>query len=348
MPFSQIPNVRLSAVAATVPALTLRYAEEARALNENPAQAERIAKSIGLVERRVAAPDQTALDLCVHSAEHLLSSFDSSSLRANVDGLIFVTQSPDHFQPCNAAIAHGRLRLREDCAVFDVGLGCSGYVYGLWLAHQLLTSGGCENVLLLAGDTLSKAVRSDDRAVAPLFGDAGTASLLQRCAGNPSAGFLLKSEGAGSSVISIPGGGYRSCASPDSPAFLQMDGAEVFNFSLRVAAPTSQELLDKMAVSVDSVDAFFFHQANRFIVQSIARKLKLTEAKAPSDSFSKFGNTSSASIPLALCQDRQINPARPLRRVSLCGFGVGLSWGAALLTLPDSLSCSLLDLAASS
>lgn len=348
MPFSQIPNVRLSAVTATVPATVRRYLEEARALGENLPQVERIAKSVGFSERRIASENQTALDLCVHSAEQLLSSPDFSSLRDKVDGLIFVTQSPDHFQPCNAAVAHGKLRLREDCATFDINLGCSGYVYGLWLAHQLLTGGGCENVLLLAGDTLSKAVRPDDRAVAPLFGDAGSASLLQRCPDSPNSGFLLKSDGSGSDTICIPSGAYRSSASADSPAFLRMDGAEVFNFSLRVAAPATQELLEKMAVPVDLVDAFFFHQANRFIVQSIARKLKLTESTAPSDSFSKYGNTSSASIPLALCHDRQFNPTRPLRRVVFCGFGVGLSWGACHLTVSDSLRCSLLDLAASS
>lgn len=361
MPFCQIPDVAVGAVAVTVPATVRKYAEEAAAYGGNIAQLERIAKSVGLVERRVAAPNQTALDLCVHAAEHLLNTSVIAGLRGKIDGLLFVTQSPDYFQPCNATLAHGKLGLREDCAAFDVGLGCSGYVYGLWLAHQLINSGGCENVLLMAGDTMSKAVHQQDRAVAPLFGDAGSATLLHRAKGHERAGFLLKSEGTAAHTISIPMGGYRKSitalplvehtdqsGNTRTDAHLQMDGAEVFNFSLRVAASTTQDLLEKMGTSLDSVDAFFFHQANRFIIQSIARKLKLSEIKSPSDSFSKYGNTSSASIPLALCHHKQANPDLPIRRVACCGFGVGLSWGTSLLTLSESLHCSLLDLASPS
>lgn len=340
----------MRAVVTAVPPTVRRIDDDAELLGNNPAQLERIKKTIGLNERRVVAEGTTTADLCEAAARHLL---EHSSLEpARIDALVCVTQTPDFFQPCNAALLHGKLGLPTSCACFDVNLGCSGYVYALWLAWMMVESGSCENVVVLAGDTISCQTHPRDRAVAPLFGDGGSATWVAAADQARPAWFDLHTDGTGFGHLIVPGGAFRQPPSPATQAEvtdddgnvrtaqnLYMNGAEVFNFSIKVEPKAIRELLDFAGMAADAVDAFVFHQANRYIISNIVRRLKVPLEKAPCDVVEKYGNQSSASIPSALCESLGPELCQSPRRLVLSGFGVGLSW-ASLLTETGPLECA--------
>lgn len=353
MPRSVFTTARIGGIVTCVPTTEKRIDDDIELLGGNAAQIERIKLNIGLDRRRVADAGVTALDLCEVAARRLLVDLDRTL--DQVDTIIFVTQTPDHFQPGNAALLHGRMGFPTKTAAFDVGLGCSGYVYGLWLAHSLVASGGCERVLLLAGDTLSRCVHPRDRAVAALFGDAGTATLIEQAADSHS-WFSLHADGRGAKHIMIPAGGFREPASAAAAEEvtdtdgntrtrlnLCMNGGEVFNFSIKVEPGAVQEILDFSGVSVADVDYFVFHQANRYIVTNIARRLKLPLAKVPSDTVARFGNQSGASIPATICDACAEAVRGTQRTLVLSGFGVGLSWATCLLPVGPLACCATID-----
>jgi 3-oxoacyl-[acyl-carrier-protein] synthase-3 len=353
MPRSSFTSAAITGVVTCVPTQEKCIDDDIDLLGGNAAQIARIKSTIGLDRRRVAPAGVTALDLCERAARELLATCGSAA----PDGLIFVTQTPDHFQPGNGAILHGRLGLPETCAAFDVALGCSGYVYGLWLAHQMVAAGGCSRVLLLAGDTMSRCVNARDRAVAPLFGDAGSATIIERAEGRK-AFFALNTDGRGARTIIVPAGAFRerpnagskqeeadAAGNVRSREDLFMDGGEVFNFSIRVEPRAVQEICDFAGVAMSDVDHFVFHQANRYIITNIVRRLKVPMEKAPADTVSRFGNQSSASIPCTIC-DALAGPLMvETRRLVLSGFGVGLSWGTALLEIGPLSTCRLVNFA---
>jgi 3-oxoacyl-[acyl-carrier-protein] synthase-3 len=291
-----------------------------------------IVKMIGVKTRYWVDEGQTASDLCFVAAERLLDALGWE--RGSVDGLIFVSQTFDQCLPATACVLHGRLGLATHCQAFDVALGCSGYVYGLWLASALVAA-GCRRVLVLAGDTVSRIVDPSDRATALLFGDAGSATAVEHEAGAPPASFVLGSDGAGASNLIVSGGGFRDPA-PDprrpaglDPEHLFMDGSEVFAFTLRAVPRLVQDTLKLAGRSVEDVDSFVLHQANQFMLRHLAKKIGAPE-RTPIN-IDRFGNTSSASIPLVLATDLAERLASSPSRLMLVGFGVGYSWGAALI-----------------
>lgn len=340
---STLSGCRIAAIAATPGPVVRRIDDEVDAYGGDRAQIERIRKALGLDERRVAPAGVTALDLCETAARAALTGRDIRE----VDAVVFVTQSPDHSQPCNAAILHGRLGLAKTAGAFDVNLGCSGYVYGLQLAWSLFQGSDVRSVLLCAGDTLSRVVNPRDRATAPLFGDAGTATLLARDDSAAPAHFDLNTDGSGWNRLCVPAGGSRTPASPETKVEtadadgnfrcaenLVMDGSEVFNFTLREVPPLVSGIRARAGWEVADTDALVLHQANRFIVNHLARVTGFPVAKVPSEVCGKFGNQSCASIPFTLCHALgarlTARDAAPLKLI-LCGFGVGLSWGAAAI-----------------
>lgn len=295
-----------------------------------------VCKMIGVESRRRAAPGQTTADLCQAAAQTLLEDLGWEA--DSVDALIFISQTPDYALPATACALHGRLKLNQACAAFDVNLGCSGYAYGLWLAAKMLDGLAIRRVLLLVGDTISKTVDPDDRATALLFGDAGSATALEFDAGAAPAHFLLGTDGAGERHLMMAASGHRPYLGDDArlaqrdPACLFMDGGEIFNFTLKNIPPLVNNLLLLAERPRDTVDAFLFHQANTFMLKHIIKKAKLDPARAPLN-MARFGNTSSASIPLLIADQLSERSSAPMT-VAMFGFGVGYSWAAALLELP--------------
>lgn len=299
--------------------------------------ARRISDSTGVRLRHISGATVCASDLCFHAAVRLMEEL--AWPRDSVDALIFVSQTGDFILPATSCCLHGRLKLSKHCAAFDICMGCSGYVYGLWNAACLI-AGGCRKVLLLVGDTISKLVSPMDKATMSLFGDAGTATAMGHSDGERMC-FELGTDGADTEHLIVPAGGFRRrCdtqtgartmredGSSRSDEDLFMDGAEIFTFTIREVPRMITRVLATASWSQDEVDAFVFHQANRFILEYLTKKMKLRHDKV-SFSLDKYGNTSCASIPLTISSVLHNTVASHKNRLLLGGFGVGFSWGAA-------------------
>lgn len=352
---SSFNHVQIGGVVTCVPTLEKCIDDELELFGGNEKQIARLKKTIGLDRRRVVEAGTTAADLCEAAALHL---FTQAGLTPDsIDTVICVTQTPDYTQPCNAAVLHGRLDLPKSCAALDVNLGCSGYVYGLWLAHMMVSAGGCERVLLLAGDTISQIVNPKDRAVAPLFGDGGSATLVQRSEGEYPAYFSLETNGKGFDKLIVPAGGQRTPSSAETHAEvtdeggnirsqenLFMDGAEIFNFSIVEEPKAVRDLVEYAGLDLEALDYFVFHQANRYILSNIAKRLKIDLAKVPMRTVERYGNQSSASIPSAMCGELQdVLCSSGSKRVMLSGFGVGLSWASVILDITELPVCEIIE-----
>lgn len=344
MATSKFHTAKINGMVSVVPSVVKTFEEDSSKFNVDSKQLARIKKTIGLDKRHVVTENETTLDLCIAAAENLIKGLELS--KKQIDGLIFVSQTPDHFQPCNAAISHGILEFETNCASFDVNLGCSGFVYGLWLAHMMIESKSCEKVIVLAGDTLSKCVNKMDKSVGPLFGDGGTATLVEVAGYDNPTFFSMHTDGSGAEHIKIPAGAFRLPSSPEtaiekitedgnvfSDDNLQMNGGEVFNFSVNVEPKAIDELLNFSEHKKDDIDYLVFHQANRYIINNIVRRLKFPKDKAPSTTVEKYGNQSSASIPTTINDVLGEELMLSSKKIILSGFGVGLSWASCLTNL---------------
>ena len=352
---SNFNQIQIGGIVVCAPKTEKCIDDEVDLFGGNSKQIERLKRTIGLDRRRVVNPGTTAADLCESAARHLLKSVDFSV--EEIDAVICVTQTPDYLQPCNAAVLHGRLNLSKQCAALDVNLGCSGYVYGLWLAHMMASAGGCEKVLLLAGDTISRIVNPRDRAVAPMFGDGGSATLIQTSKQENNAWFSLGTDGRGFDKLIVPAGGSRIPCSAEtkiektdedgnvrSAENLFMKGAEIFEFSITEEPRSVLDLIESAGLDRDVIDYFVFHQANRYILRNIAKRLKIDIKKVPMKTVERFGNQSSASIPFALCGELQdVLSGQDSKRVLLSGFGVGLSWASAILEIGKLAICEIIE-----
>lgn len=350
MPATKFNKAKISGIVTAVPENFKKLEDDVDTLYDGDIkQVNRIKKSIGLDKRHVVEGNVTTADLCEVAAKDLLTNMEVE--KDSIGAIILVTQTPDYFQPATAAYLHGKLGLSENCAAFDVNQGCSGYVYGLWLAYMMIETQTCENVLVLAGDTLSKVVNSSDSNVAPLFGDAGTATMVQKSEVENKSFFTLHVDGSKFDTIIQPKGAFREPSKEiikDERIFdttekrslenLYMDGAEVFNFSIKTEPKAIGEILELSNKTQDDIDYIIFHQANKYIISNIARRLKFPLSKAPCETTGKYGNQSSASIPCTICD--AINEDVTLKKVELVlsGFGVGLSWASCQLSL-DRIYC---------
>lgn len=351
---SSFKNARISGLVTCIPRREKSIDDEVELFGGNVRQVERLKKTIGLNKRRVVDEKTTAADLCYSAAVELMQRLELAP--DGIDALLCVTQTPDYAQPCNAAVLHGRLGLDQDCAALDINLGCSGYVYGLWLAHMMVSSAGCQRVLLLAGDTISRITHPRDRAVAPLFGDGGSATLIEYSVEESPAWFSLNTDGSGYDKLIVPAGGFRQPASAETRTDatdedgnvrcaenLCMDGAEVFNFSISVEPDSVREVTEYAGIDLESIDHFVFHQANRYILSNIAKRLKLDPAKVPMQTVERYGNQSSASIPAAICSELDESLHLGEKCLLLSGFGVGLSWASAILHCGPLKACSVIE-----
>lgn len=345
----QIKGVRISGIACTVPSSFRTIEDEGDLFGGDLARINRLKRDIGVHKRHISLKGECASDLCEHAAKFLISKMNYDPL--SIDGLITVTQTPDYFQPATSLVLHGRLGLAKDCATFDINLGCSGYIYGLWIASMMVSSGMGKRVLLLVGDTISRCVSPYDRAIAPLFGDAGSATLIEKDEPERIISFVLHSDGKGYNHLIIPAGAFRKRSSDEtskilhqddgglrSEEHLYMNGAEIFNFSIREVPPLIEEVLTLSGWIKEEIDYFIFHQANKFIIQNIARRLKISIEKAPYDVFEKYGNQSSASIPVTISEKLSSVRNTSGLKIIMAGFGAGLSWAACALTL-NSIKC---------
>lgn len=314
---------------------------------------DKITEMTGVRARRVADSGICTSDLCVAAAAKLMEELNWPA--DTIDGIIFISQTPDYRLPATSCVIQDKLGLSTECMAFDVNLGCSGYVYGLWMAANFIATGALKRVLLLVGDTPSKAVAPNDRSTVMLFGDAASATALEMDETSSTVSFILRTDGKGSNNLIIPAGGYRNPVTqenlirevqPDgntrSLNDLYMDGGEIFNFTIKRVPPLVKDLLSVNNLNAKNVDYFIFHQANEFILKHLAKKLKLSQEQTPIN-IDRYGNTSSASIPLTITSELQNILSCSKKKLAMIGFGVGYSWGGALIDVGPLASLRLLE-----
>lgn len=297
---------------------------------------EKIADKVGVVERRVAI-NETATDLAIIASEKL---FEKGTVDKNdVDFVLFCTQSPDYKLPSSACIIQDRLGLSTKCGAFDFNLGCSGYEYGLAVAKGLVVAGVASNVLLLTGETYNKYIHPRDKGNRTIFGDGATATVISTEGFAEIGEFSLGTDGSGANHLIVKTEGARlpeklndvtfdEGGNPISSDHLFMDGQEIFMFTLTRVPKMVKDVLAKNHIEKEDVDLFVFHQANKYMLEHLRKKLKIEESKFFIN-LKKIGNTVSSTIPIALCDAREQNKLHD--NVLLAGFGVGLSYGAVML-----------------
>jgi 3-oxoacyl-[acyl-carrier-protein] synthase-3 len=344
MAFLEINNVRIAGIAACVP----KEIEENLTLPlfDSTEEASKFIASTG-IERRHIAKNHLTSDLCFQASEKLIA--DLRWKKEEIEALVFVTQSPDYILPATSCILQNRLGLSEECYALDISLGCSGWVYGLSVVSNLLSTGMMKKALLLCGDISHATSSVYDKSAYPLFGEAGTVTALEFSKNTNSLKFHFATDGSGYEAIIIPDGGFRNPFSLKSLEIVEIEhgikrsrmntvlnGMDVFAFGISKAPQSVKKLSEKFDIDLESVDYFVFHQANLFMNEKIRKKLKLPEEKVLY-SLKNFGNTSSASIPLTMLT----NGCKQGNYIA-CGFGVGLSWGSVWFELEKEVVISKL------
>lgn len=339
MPFFQFNNIKVSGVASAVPTEIVKVSDFAAKYGED--YVTKFSASTGIKQFRRTKPHQTASDLCYAAAEKIIS--EKAINREEIGALVFVAHSTDYRRPATACVLHKRLGLDKNCAAYDISLGCSAFVYGMQVVCSMMANSDIEKALLLVGESLTKMVNPEDKSVNMLFGDGGAAILLEKTDKESSIKGLLKTDGTGYKAIIAPGGGFRNMNAPTqvfewkdgnirSLYNTNMQGDDVFGFTISQVPRTIKEFLTKTETDVNEFDCLAFHQANKYISQTLCKKLKCSEDKMPL-CLDRFGNTSAPAIPLVLSDTfGDVNEDKDLK-VLACGFGVGLSWGVCSMTI---------------
>ncbi len=303
---------------------------------------EKVVKSVGLEYIYKAKPNQTTSDLALDACNNLIDGIGWD--RNVIDGLILVTQTPDYILPSTANILQDKLKLPKGCVPLQVDLGCSGYVYGLWLASELISNNTCRKVIVVAGDTMSKTTSNKDKSVM-MISDCVSATAVEHVEGCDESIYSLYSDGSGAENLIIKDGGFRNPVSENSYVLIEdedgncrtnmnlfMDGMAIFLFAIGEVSETLNKFISDFNINIDDVDGILFHQANRYLISMLAKNANIPLNKVPIN-IEKFGNTSGASIPLLICDTLRNDLKKKDLNVVMAGFGVGLSWGFAKLLL---------------
>ena len=300
----------------------------------------KIENKVGIRERHVVAENETALDMAYEACEELLKNVN----REDIDFLILCTQSPDYFLPTSACILQHKLKLKTSIGAFDYNLGCSGYIYGLAIAKSFVNSGIAKNFLLVTSETYSKHIHPNDKANKSIFGDAATATLITGSDSDKIFEFVLGTDGSGKDNLIVCNGGLRNKAEAvpkewtdeagnfRSNNYLFMNGPEIFNFTIESIPPVFNQVLEKNQMTSDDIDYVIFHQANKYMLEYLRKKIKIPREKFYNNML-LTGNTVSSTIPIALkdCLDNGI--VKKGNKVLLMGFGVGYSWGGTIIEI---------------
>jgi 3-oxoacyl-[acyl-carrier-protein] synthase-3 len=288
-----------------------------------------ITERTGIKERRVADPDQAASDLALPAARQALGAARLDP--ADVDLVVVATVTPDMFFPSTGSLLASALGA-DDAAAYDLSAGCTGFMYALAQAYGALAGGLARNAIVVGTETLSKIINWQDRSTCVLFGDGAGAVVLESVREGGFLGFELGSDGEGGKDLSIPAGGSRNPSTAETVEqelhFLRMNGREVYKFATRVLVSSAEKLLEEVGVTVEDVDLYIPHQANKRIIDHAARNLGIPQEKIFVN-LQKYGNTSSASIPLCLAEAEQAGRLQDGMRVLMTGMGAGLTWGSA-------------------
>jgi 3-oxoacyl-[acyl-carrier-protein] synthase-3 len=309
-----VPNLRIAAIAAAVPENEFDLNSLGSVFGEKEVQ--RIMHSTGISKIKKAPPLMRCSDFAFAAAEQVLKELKLAA--SDCDALIFVSQTPDQMLPATSTTLAYRLGMSKSTITLDVNQGCAGYIYGLYLASTLISSGGCQKVMVCAGDVMTPHLDPNDHQVRLVFGDGASATLVE--AGTDTFSFSLGSDGSGAEYLHKYG------------EYLYMDGKKVMEFALREVSPVIDDVIALQAWNKEEVELYALHQANQFMVRYLQKQMRLPVEKVPV-SVEGIGNTGPASIPVLLT--REYSGSVPKKSI-LCGFGVGLAWGAVALNLQST------------
>lgn len=301
----------------------------------------KVASKVGVHSRHIAAENETAGDMAEKAARKLFDEYDINP--ENIDFLMLCTQSPDYFLPSTACILQNRLGIPTSAGAFDYNLGCSGCVYGLAMANSFVNSGLAKNVLLLTAETYQKYLHRSDKSNRSIFGDGAAACLISRDGFAEIGEFVLGTDGSGYESLIVANGGARHKEKTGREIvdeeghvrrddFLYMNGGRIFNFTLDIVPELMHSLLMKNDVSLEGIDYFVFHQANKFMLTTIRKVCGIPKEKFYID-LTDVGNTVSSTIMISLKECMTQSIINPGMKVMIAGFGVGLSWGGTILNL---------------
>lgn len=349
MAILKFSNIGISALAACVPSRVIDNYKYTEFFPEEDVR--KVVDKIGVFERRFVDDKTCASDLCFAAAERLFA--DNNINREEIDLVVFISQTPDYRMPATSILLQDRLGLPNSTIAFDVNLGCSGFIYGLSIVYSFMAQSGLRKALLLDGETRSKVYSPKDRTSAFIFGDAGVAALIEHNEKFGESHFSLNSDGSRGELIMIPGGGYRNMSSEEtlrervvdeygnirSDEQGYMKGGDVFNFVISEIPKDIKRLFAEAQYDIADVDYYIFHQANGFINNYIAKKMKLDRDRIPS-TICKYGNTSSVSVPLTIASELKDKLCGE-HRLMLSAFGVGMAWATAIVPFVD---CKISDI----
>lgn len=348
MAFIETHNVAIKGFSACVP----ECVEENKDLPfYAPGEAEPIIAATGIERRHIVPDGMTAADLCAKAAEELIK--DLGWEKDSIDLLAFVTQNPDYLNQPNSFVCHDMLDLGENTMCIDYYHGCPGWVVGLSSVLSMMQNGGVKRALLMAGDTASKEQSANNREERPLFGDAGTVTALEFEEGAPSIKFNIGTNSKDGRAITHLQGGFRNPYTIESLKKVldrragkltldedgeKMDSMDVFGFAITKAPKSMKKLCAEFDINVEEIDKLVLHQANKLIMSNIAKRLKVPMDKVPLG-LKNFGNTTSASIPLAIVSECANDMRTKSQKILACGYGTGLAWGSVYFET-EKIVCS--------
>ena len=318
---ANVAKIGITGLGTHVPERVLTNDELARIVDTTN---EWIIERTGIRERRIAAKDEALTDIARPAARAALADADVEA--EDIDLLICATVTPDMMFPTSSALLADELGMPK-AAAYDLLAGCTGFVYAVAQAYAMLASGLSKRALVVGGDVLSKILDWDDRSTLVLFGDGAGAVVMEPVEQGGFLGFELGADGGGGQHLWLPGSGSRHFDDPD--AYVKMNGREVFKFATRVLVYSAEQILAECGKTVDDVDVYIPHQANKRIIDYAAGKLGIPPERTVVN-VDRYGNTSSGSIPLALTDAREEGRLREGALVLMTGMGAGLTWGSAL------------------
>jgi 3-oxoacyl-[acyl-carrier-protein] synthase-3 len=302
----------------------------------------KIYQKTGIKKRHIAL-DLLTSDMAVNAAELLFAEYGID--RSAVDLLILCTPSPDYFLPSTSCVVQDRLGLSKNIGAFDYNLGCSGYIYGLALAKSLITSEIAQKILLITSETYTKYINELDRSTRTIFGDAASATFIDRGDAEKIGAFKFGTDGEGVPNLIVPAGAFAmkrpdgvSQAAADSNGNvrsaenLYMNGSKIFSFTLQAVPAVMREVLKRNKMTLEDIDFVVPHQANRFMLESLRNSMKIPAEKFCID-LEDIGNTVSSSVPIAMKRAVGSSKLRDGMKVLLAGFGVGYSIGATIIEI---------------
>lgn len=299
---------------------------------------EKVANKIGVNSRHIAGKHQSVSDMAYQAAINLFAQWETKP--CDIDFIILCTQSPDYFLPTTACILQNKLGIPTNAGAFDFNLGCSGYVYGLAIAKGFISAGIAKNILLLTAESYTKHIHPKDKGNRTIFGDAASASIISDSGFAKIEEFSLGTDGKGAENLMVKTGGLKYPQKENNTTLdenggfvkssdhLYMNGSEIFSFTQETVPLLVNEILEKNKLPMDSVDLYVLHQANKYMLEFLRKKMKVSEDKFFYH-MSEVGNTVSSTIPITLCEAYKANKLKG--NVLIAGFGVGYSWGGTLL-----------------